>query len=194
MLKARPGAIYGSSGIGTTGHRERELPEPCRRAGRARAPSWRWRSFTALIAGETQFTHDIPSLLKPFHEAGQAKVCSSTRRVRRCCRMCRRRPGGAARLQGLFLVWDLRPGELRAIVTRMAAAIEQRCPTWRCRRASMKWARADVGWTRSASAATSRMRWWLMPLVHSGARVSKSSEAGRGGVLSRPSAPCRDVA
>ena len=75
-LKARPGAYsYGSSGIGTTGHiasanflshvGARAEHVPYRGAG---------ASFTALIAGETQFTHDIPSLLKPFHEAGQAKV------------------------------------------------------------------------------------------------------------------------
>lgn len=75
-LKARPGSYsYGSSGIGTTGHiasanflshvGARAEHVPYRGAG---------ASFTALISGETQFTHDIPSLLKPFHEAGQAKV------------------------------------------------------------------------------------------------------------------------
>lgn len=75
-LKARPGAYsYGSSGIGTTGHiasanflnhvGARAEHVPFRGAG---------ASFTALVAGETQFTHDIPSLLKPFHDGGQAKV------------------------------------------------------------------------------------------------------------------------
>jgi tripartite-type tricarboxylate transporter receptor subunit TctC len=75
-LKARPNRYsYGSSGAGSTGHIAsanflRQIGAqaehvPYRGAG---------QSFTALIAGETQFTHDIPSLLKPFHEAGTAKV------------------------------------------------------------------------------------------------------------------------
>jgi tripartite-type tricarboxylate transporter receptor subunit TctC len=75
-MKARPGAYsYGSSGVGTTGHiasanflshvGAQAEHVPYRGAG---------ASFAALIAGETQFTHDIPSLLKPFHEGGQAKV------------------------------------------------------------------------------------------------------------------------
>jgi len=75
-LLARPnGYSYGSSGSGSTGHIAsanflRQIGAtaehvPYRGAG---------QSFTALIAGETQFTHDIPSLLKPFHEAGTARV------------------------------------------------------------------------------------------------------------------------
>jgi tripartite-type tricarboxylate transporter receptor subunit TctC len=75
-LKARPGAYsYSSSGIGTTGHIAsanflrhvgvRSEHVPYRGAG---------QSFNALIAGETQFTHDIPSLLKPHHEAGTVRV------------------------------------------------------------------------------------------------------------------------
>jgi tripartite-type tricarboxylate transporter receptor subunit TctC len=75
-LKASPGAYsYSSSGIGTTGHiasanflrhvGARAEHVPYRGAG---------QSFNALIAGETQFTHDIPSLLKPHHEAGTVRV------------------------------------------------------------------------------------------------------------------------
>lgn len=75
-MKARPGSFsYGSSGVGTTGHLAsvnflrasgvEAVHVPYRGAG---------QSFTALVAGETQFTHDIPSLLKPFHEAGSARV------------------------------------------------------------------------------------------------------------------------
>jgi tripartite-type tricarboxylate transporter receptor subunit TctC len=75
-LKAKPGGYsYGSSGAGSTGHIAsanflRQIGAtaehvPYRGAG---------QSFAALIAGETQFTHDIPSLLKPLHESGQAKV------------------------------------------------------------------------------------------------------------------------
>ena len=75
-LRARPGsASYGSSGIGTTGHlasvnflratNTQAVHVPYRGGG---------QSFTALVSGETQFTHDIPSLLKPFHDAGTARV------------------------------------------------------------------------------------------------------------------------
>lgn len=69
------GYSYGSSGIGSTGHIAtanflrhlgvEAVHIPYRGAG---------QSFTALVSGETQFTHDIPALLKPFHEAGTAKV------------------------------------------------------------------------------------------------------------------------
>ena len=75
-LRARPGAAsYGSSGIGTTGHlasvnflratQTEAVHIPYRGGG---------QSFAALISGETQFTHDIPSLLRPFHDAGSARV------------------------------------------------------------------------------------------------------------------------
>lgn len=75
-LKAQPNMYsYGSSGIGSTGHiasanflRHVDAQAehiPYNGAG---------ASFNALVAGETQFTHDIPSLLKPFHQSGQAKV------------------------------------------------------------------------------------------------------------------------
>ena len=75
-LKSKPGGCsYGSSGAGSTGHIAsanflRQVGAtaehiPYRGAG---------QSFAALIAGETQFTHDIPSLLKPLHESGQARV------------------------------------------------------------------------------------------------------------------------
>jgi tripartite-type tricarboxylate transporter receptor subunit TctC len=75
-LRARPGwASYGSSGIGTTGHlgsvnflratNTQAVHVPYRGGG---------QSFTALVSGETQFTHDIPSLLKPFHDAGTARI------------------------------------------------------------------------------------------------------------------------
>jgi len=75
-LRAKPnGYSYGSSGSGSTGHIAsanflRQIGAqaehiPYRGAG---------QSFNALVAGETQFTHDIPSLLKPLHEAGTVKV------------------------------------------------------------------------------------------------------------------------
>lgn len=75
-LKARPnGYTFGSAGIGTTGHiasanflRQQGLQAehaPYRNPG---------QTYAALTAGEIQFTHDIPSLLKPFHDAGRARV------------------------------------------------------------------------------------------------------------------------
>jgi tripartite-type tricarboxylate transporter receptor subunit TctC len=75
-LKARPnGYSYGSSGIGTTGHIA--SANFLRHVG-AQAEHIPYRgagqSFTALLQAETQFTHDIPSLLKPYHEAGTMKV------------------------------------------------------------------------------------------------------------------------
>ncbi|MBK1658118.1 Bug family tripartite tricarboxylate transporter substrate binding protein [Paracraurococcus ruber] len=75
-LKARPGALsYGSSGIGTTGH---IASANFLRHVDARAEHVPYRgggqSFAALIAGEVQFTHDIPALLRPFHEAGTARI------------------------------------------------------------------------------------------------------------------------
>ncbi|WP_419898897.1 Bug family tripartite tricarboxylate transporter substrate binding protein [Roseomonas sp. USHLN139] len=74
-LKAKPnGYSYGSSGVGTTGHIASS--NFLRQVG-AQAEHVPYRgagqSFTALVSGETQFTHDIPSLLKPFHEAGTVR-------------------------------------------------------------------------------------------------------------------------
>lgn len=75
-LKANPGRFsYGSSGIGTTGHLA--TANLLRHLGlQAEHVPYRGggASFAALVAGETQFTHDIPSLLKGFHEAGTARV------------------------------------------------------------------------------------------------------------------------
>jgi tripartite-type tricarboxylate transporter receptor subunit TctC len=75
-LKAKPGGYsYGSSGIGTTGHIG---SANFLRVVGAQAEHVPYRgggqSFTALVSGEVQFTHDIPSLLKQFHEAGTARV------------------------------------------------------------------------------------------------------------------------
>ena len=75
-LRARPGAYsFGSSGIGTTGH---IASANFLRHVRAQAEHVPYRgggqSFAALVAGEVQFTHDIPALLKPFHEAGTARI------------------------------------------------------------------------------------------------------------------------
>ncbi|MBR0650342.1 tripartite tricarboxylate transporter substrate binding protein [Roseomonas terrae] len=129
-LKARPGAYsYGSSGIGTTGHiasanflghvGARAEHVPYRGAG---------ASFTALIAGETQFTHDIPSLLKPFHEAGQAKVLfvNQAERSTLLPDVPTATEVGLPDYKAYSWYGIFGPANLPApIVTRMAAAIEQ---------------------------------------------------------------------
>jgi tripartite-type tricarboxylate transporter receptor subunit TctC len=75
-LKARPGQYhYASNGVGTTSHLAganfvshtgtNVVHVPYRSAGAA---------FTALVAGEVQFTHEVLSALKPHHEAGAMRV------------------------------------------------------------------------------------------------------------------------
>ena len=75
-LRARPGAAsYGSSGVGTTGHLASVNFLRATQTEAVHIPfSGAGQSFTALLSGTTQFTHDIPSLLRRFHEAGTARV------------------------------------------------------------------------------------------------------------------------
>jgi tripartite-type tricarboxylate transporter receptor subunit TctC len=129
-LKARPGAYsYGSSGVGTTGHIA--SANFLRHVG-AQAEHVPYRgaggSFTALIAGETQFTHDIPSLLKPFHEAGQAKVLfvNQAERSTLLPDVPTATEVGLPDYKAYSWYGIFGPANLPApIVTRMAAAIEQ---------------------------------------------------------------------
>lgn len=76
QLKAGPNKFsYGSSGVGTSGHLA--SAHFCDRTGTV-ATHVPYRGggavFAALTAGEIQFCSDIPSLMKPFNEAGQAKT------------------------------------------------------------------------------------------------------------------------
>ena len=75
-LKANPGKYhYASNGVGTTSHLAganfvahtgtNVVHVPYRSAGAA---------FTALLAGEVQFTHEVLSALKPHQEGGGARV------------------------------------------------------------------------------------------------------------------------
>ncbi len=75
-LKANPGKYhYASNGVGTTSHLAganfvahtgtNVVHVPYRSAGAA---------FTALLAGEVQFTHEVLSALKPHQESGGARV------------------------------------------------------------------------------------------------------------------------
>ena len=129
-LKARPnGYSYGSSGIGTTGHiasanflshvGAQAEHVPYRGAG---------ASFTALIAGETQFTHDIPSLLKPHHEAGTIRVLyvNQAERSPLLPEVPTAAEVGLPDYKAYSWYGIFGPANLPApIVTRMAAAIEQ---------------------------------------------------------------------
>lgn len=75
-LQANPGKYhYASNGVGTTSHLAGAnfvtrtgtdaTHVPYRSAGQA---------FTALLAAEVQFTHEVMSTLKPHHQSGGAKV------------------------------------------------------------------------------------------------------------------------
>jgi tripartite-type tricarboxylate transporter receptor subunit TctC len=75
-LKAAPGKYsYGSAGTGTTGHLASStfLQRTGTDAAHVpyKAPS---EVFRALIAGEVQFNSDIPSLMAPYHRAGQVRT------------------------------------------------------------------------------------------------------------------------
>jgi tripartite-type tricarboxylate transporter receptor subunit TctC len=76
QMRARPGFFqFGSSGVGSSGHiaaatfaikvGAQAVHVPYRGGGQV---------FTALQSGEIHYCLDIPSLLKPFHDAGTARI------------------------------------------------------------------------------------------------------------------------
>jgi tripartite-type tricarboxylate transporter receptor subunit TctC len=76
LMKAAPGRYqYGSSGVGSSGHiaaatfairtGSEAVHVPYRGGGQV---------FTALTSGEIHYCCDIASLLKPFHDAGTARI------------------------------------------------------------------------------------------------------------------------
>lgn len=76
LMKARPGFYqFGSSGVGSSGHiaaatfaiktGAQAVHVPYRGGGQV---------FTALQSGEIHYCCDIASLLKPFHDAGSARI------------------------------------------------------------------------------------------------------------------------
>jgi tripartite-type tricarboxylate transporter receptor subunit TctC len=76
QLKANPGKYtYGSSGIGSTGHLA--SANFLQRIG-AEAVHVPYRGggevFAAMLAGDVHFNSDIPSIMLPFHQAGQVKT------------------------------------------------------------------------------------------------------------------------
>jgi len=129
-LKARSnGYSYGSSGIGTTGHIA--SANFLRHVG-AQAEHVPYRgagaSFTALIAGETQFTHDIPSLLKPHHDSGAIRVLyvNQSERSPLLPEVPTAAEVGLPDYKAYSWYGIFGPANLPApIVNRMAAAIEQ---------------------------------------------------------------------
>jgi tripartite-type tricarboxylate transporter receptor subunit TctC len=75
-LKAAPDKFsYGSAGIGTTGHLASATF--LQRTGTQavhipyRSPS---EVYKAMISGEIQFNSDIPSIMAPYHRAGQVRM------------------------------------------------------------------------------------------------------------------------
>ena len=75
-LKAAPDKFsYGSAGIGTTGHLASAtfLQRTGTQAVHVpfRSPS---EVFKSLISGEIQFNSDIPSIMAPYHRAGQVRM------------------------------------------------------------------------------------------------------------------------
>jgi len=130
LLRANPGRFqYGSSGIGTSGHiaaatfalriGAEVVHVPYRGGGQV---------FAALQSGEIHYCCDIPSLLKPFHDAGTARILftATDERSSLIPDIPTAREAGlpdykAYSWYGFFGP----PGLPRAVVDRMAAATEQ---------------------------------------------------------------------
>lgn len=129
-LRARPdGYQYGSSGIGTSGHiasatfliqtGTRAVHVPYRGGGQV---------FAALTSGEIHFCSDIPSLLRPMQEAGNARVLfvATDQRSSLLPDVPTAAEAGLPDYKAYSWYGFFAPaGTPRAIVDRMAAATEQ---------------------------------------------------------------------
>ncbi|WP_368416799.1 Bug family tripartite tricarboxylate transporter substrate binding protein [Falsiroseomonas sp.] len=174
LLRANPGKFqFGSSGIGTSGHIAAATfaiktgaqveHVPYRGGGQV---------FAALQSGEIHYCCDIPSLLKPFHEAGTARILftATDQRSSLIPNVPTAREAGlpdykAYSWYGFFGP----PGLPRAIVDRMAAATEQALSdTAIARRFEEMGTPAMRGWTPERFAAYVREEnaTWV-PLVRS---------------------------
>jgi tripartite-type tricarboxylate transporter receptor subunit TctC len=130
LLKGNPGKYsYGSAGAGTSGHiassaflsRIGATAEhvPYRNPG---------QTYLALQQGEIAFTSDIPSILAPFHQAGTAKLMfvATDERSPAAPDVPTAREVGLGDYKAYSWYGIYAPaGTPDAIVTRMAAAIEQ---------------------------------------------------------------------
>lgn len=130
LLRANPGRFqFGSSGIGSSGHIA--AATFAIRAG-AQVEHVPYRGggqvFAALQAGEIQYCCDIPSLLKPFHDAGTARILftATDERSSLIPDIPTAREAGMPDYKAYSWYGFFGPAGLpRPIVDRMAAAVEQ---------------------------------------------------------------------
>jgi tripartite-type tricarboxylate transporter receptor subunit TctC len=130
LMKAAPGRYqYGSSGIGSSGHIAaatfalktgcEAIHVPYRGGGQV---------FTALQSGEIHYCCDIAALLKPFHEAGTARILfmATEERSSLVPEVPTAREAGMPDYKAYSWYGIFGPAGLpRPIVERMAQAIEQ---------------------------------------------------------------------
>jgi tripartite-type tricarboxylate transporter receptor subunit TctC len=130
LIKANPGKYqYGSSGVGSSGHIAaatfaikiggETVHVPYRGGGQV---------FTALNSGEIHYCCDISALLKPFHEAGTARVLfmATEERSSLLPDVPTAREAGMPDYKAYsWFGFFGPPGLPRHIVDRMAAAVEQ---------------------------------------------------------------------
>lgn len=174
LLRANPGRFqFGSSGVGTSGHIAAATfaikvgaqveHVPYRGGGQV---------FAALQSGEIHYCCDIPSLLKPFHDAGTARILftATDERSSLIPDVPTAREAGLPDYKAYSWYGFFGPAGLpRPIVDRMAAAVEQALsdPTI-SRRFEEMGTPAMRGWTpdRFASYVREENASWV-PLVRS---------------------------
>ena len=129
LMRARPGFYqYGSSGVGSSGHiaaatfaikvGAQAVHVPYRGGGQV---------FTALQSGEIHYCCDIASLLKPFHDAGTARIVfmATDERSSLVPEVPTAREAGMPDYKAYSWYGFFGPaGTPRPIVERMAAAVE----------------------------------------------------------------------
>ncbi len=130
LLRANPGRFqFGSSGVGSSGHiaaatfaikvGAQVVHVPYRGGGQV---------FAALQSGEIHYCFDIPSLLKPFHDAGTARILFTATDERSSIipDIPTAREAGMPDYKAYSWYGFFGPAGLpRPIVERMAAAVEQ---------------------------------------------------------------------
>jgi tripartite-type tricarboxylate transporter receptor subunit TctC len=130
LLRANPGRFqFGSSGVGSSGHiaaatyaikvGAEVVHVPYRGGGQV---------FAALQSGEIHYCMDIPSLLKPFHDAGTARILFTATDERSSIipDIPTAREAGVPDYKAYSWYGFFGPAGLpRPIVERMAAAVEQ---------------------------------------------------------------------
>jgi tripartite-type tricarboxylate transporter receptor subunit TctC len=130
LLRANPGRFqFGSSGVGSSGHIAAATfaikagaqveHVPYRGGGQV---------FAALQSGEIHYCCDIPSLLKPFHDAGTARILftATDQRSSLIPDVPTAREAGLPDYKAYSWYGFFGPAGLpRPIVDRMAAAVEQ---------------------------------------------------------------------